>query len=311
LLPRLVSRLSLPPSPTHPSPGAARAGFFKLGDELTSKRRDWKEGLYLGAELPLDHPKVRARVPMHGPNQWPDAHRFPGFDQMIVEYMAALNELGHRIMEAVALSLSLDRAFFRRHFTEDPFTPFRLFYYPVARSPAEAEAEAKGMRTLADTYAPVRPEELRDGQFGVARHTDYGILTILYQDESGGLQVENRCGQWIDAPPLPGTFVVNIGDMLETWTSGLYRATPHRVLKSTRRNRLSAPFFFDPSFDCEVVPLARAAEAATAAATAAQQQPIHYGSYILRKVQNNFPEYAQTLAAEAKAPAPPQPETKA
>lgn len=223
-------------------------GYFRLGGELTGGRPDWKAGLYFGAELGAGHP-----LPMHGPNVWPE---LPGLREAVEEYMAAAASLGHSLMEGVALSLGLERDFFRREFTSEPFTPFRLFYYPCDEAPP--------------------------GTLGVGEHTDYGVLTLLLQDDSGGLQVRARSGEWVDAPPVDGTLVVNIGDMLETWTSGRYRAAPHRVLKQERGNRLSAPFFFDPNFSCVVRPLG-APDGAPG---------IHYGEYIAGKVRDNFPAVA-------------------
>ena len=90
--------------------------------------------------------------------------------------------------------------------------------------------------------------------WGVREHTDYGLLTILLQDDTGGLQVRSPTG-WIDVPPDPDAFVCNIGDMLERMTAGRYRSTPHRVRNTTRRSRLSFPFFFDPGWDAVVRPV--------------------------------------------------------
>lgn len=239
-------------------------GYFPLGGELTGGRRDWKAGLYFGAE-DGDGP---GRPPMHGPNLWPDFQ--PGLRDAVTGYMAALTRLGHSLMEAVALSLGLPRAFFRERFTAAPFTPFRLFWYPHDPAP--------------------------EGSWGVGRHTDYGVLTLLAQDDSGGLQVQNKAGEWIDAPPVDGTFVVNIGDMLETWTSGRYRATPHRVVKQTARDRLSAPFFFDPAFDCVVRPLD--------AAPGDESGSVNYGEYIFDKVYKNFANFPTLSKAKPAAGGP-------
>ena len=110
----------------------------------------------------------------------------------------------------------------------DPLTLFRIFHYPP-ESPQDADAMP----------------------WGVGEHTDYGVLTILKQDEIGGLQVRSQ-GQWIDAPYIEGTFICNIGDMLDRMTGGLYRSTPHRVRNTSGRGRMSFPFFFDPNFEASV-----------------------------------------------------------
>jgi isopenicillin N synthase-like dioxygenase len=116
--------------------------------------------------------------------------------------------LGHRLLRGMAVGLGLEPGWFHQHLTADPLILFRIFRYP----PEAAEP---------------------DPNWGVAEHTDYGLLTMLRQDTSGGLQV-HAPSVWIDAPPIPGTFVCNLGDMLERMTGGRYRSTPHRVRNSPR-----------------------------------------------------------------------------
>ena len=119
--------------------------------------------------------------------------------------MDAMTRLGHALMEGIALSLGLDASYFADRYTRDPLTLFRIFNYPGD---------------------PAAPED--EPRWGVGEHTDYGLLTILKQDDTGGLQVKSR-GGWIAAPPIPGAFLCNIGDMLDRMTAGQYRSTPHRV----------------------------------------------------------------------------------
>jgi polar amino acid transport system ATP-binding protein len=131
----------------------------------------------------------------------------------------------------------------------------------------------------------------------VGEHTDYGLLTMLWQDDVGGLQIKTREG-WVDAPPVAGSFICNIGDMLDRMTAGLYRSTPHRVaLNTTGRDRLSMPFFFDPHFEARVKPVEGLAppELADDRATRWDQASVHafegtYGDYLLAKVSKVFPE---------------------
>ncbi len=210
--------------------GRAWRGYFPLGGELTSGRPDWKEGLYLGTELAPDHPLVQARTPLHGPNLLPE---LDGFADTILAYMDAVTALGHRLMEGIALSLALPASYFADRYTADPLVLFRLFNYPTQPLPAHLEQQ--------------------DAQiWGVGEHTDYGLLTILHQDDVGGLSVHTPAG-WVDAPPVPGSFVCNIGDMLDHMTGGLYKSTPHRVKRNTSgRDRLSFPLFFDPNFAARV-----------------------------------------------------------
>src|SRR5207245_1895511 len=117
--------------------------------------------------------------------------------------------------------------------TSDPTILFRIFHYP-----ATANASPGGDA----------------GSWGVREHTDYGLLTILLQDDTGGLQVRSRSG-WVDVPPSTDAFVCNLGDMLERMTGGDYLSTPHRVRNMSDRGRLSFPFFFDPAWDAVVRPV--------------------------------------------------------
>lgn len=249
--------------------GRAWRGWFPLGGELTSGRPDWKEGLYLGAELPDEHPRVRAGVPLHGRNLIPGDDVLPGFRRTVLDYIAAVTALGHRVMEGIALSLGLPADYFAFRYTADPLILFRIFQYPSREVPAGVDA-----------------------QHGVGEHTDYGLLTLLRQDDVGGLQVRTREG-WIEAPPLPRSFVCNIGDMLDRMTGGLYRSTPHRVaLNRSGRHRLSFPLFFDPDFDACIEPIRHAeiddrAERWDGASVHAFEGT--YGDYVLAKVGKVFP----------------------
>jgi len=246
--------------------GRAWRGWFPLGGELTSGVPDGKEGLYFGAELPPDDPRVVAGLPLHGPNLFPDepAELRPA----VLGWLDAMTRLGHRLMAQIAIALGLDEQWFARHLTADPTVLFRIFRYPPG-DPAVTD------------------------RWGVAEHTDYGLLTILAQDASGGLQVRDG-DRWIDVPAIPGAFVCNIGDMLDRITGGRYRSTPHRV-RTTSADRLSFPFFFDPSWDAEVGPLPLADEPPPDdAATRWDRTSVHaftgtYGDYLTAKVAKVFP----------------------
>jgi len=247
--------------------GRAWRGYFAVGDELTSGKPDQKEGLYFGAELGPEHPAVKSRTPLHGSNLFPD---IPGFRETVLEYMAALTRVGHALMAGLSLSLGLDEDYFADRYTRDPLVLFRIFNYPAMSAQAAA------------------------GTWGVGEHTDYGLLTILWQDDTGGLQVKSR-KQWIDAPPIPGSFICNLGDMLDRLTRGLYRSTPHRVLNKAGRDRLSFPFFFDPSFEAEVKPIELPGHALQDDRHERwDQSSVHelkgtYGDYLLNKVSKVFP----------------------
>ncbi len=252
--------------------GRAWRGYFRVGDELTSGKPDQKEGLYFGEELPADHPLVKLGTPLYGPNLFPP--ELPMLRETVLEYMAAMTRLGHRLMAGLALSLDLKESYFSENCTGEPLTLFRIFNYPPPRDP-----------TL----------------WGVGEHTDYGLLTILLQDDSGGLEVRSR-SHWVSAPPVPGSFVCNIGDMLDRMTRGLFRSTPHRVRNPAPRNRLSFPFFFDPGFFTRVQPIELPGQAALAddKETRWDRSSVHafegtYGDYLLNKVGKVFPQLQQTV----------------
>lgn len=246
--------------------GRAWRGYFRVGDELTSGKPDQKEGVYFGQELPLDHPLVVAETPLHGPNQFPD--RPAGFRDAVVEYMQALTFLGHRLMSGIALAIGIEEDYFQKQGTADPLTLFRIFNYP-----------------------PTAGSQL----WGVGEHTDYGLLTILLQDEIGGLEVKTT-GGWISAPPIRGSFVCNIGDMLDRMTRGVYRSTPHRVRNASSQHRLSFPFFFDPNFFAPVrsIDMPDGESAEDDQESRWDRSSVHifsgtYGDYLLNKIGKVFP----------------------
>jgi isopenicillin N synthase-like dioxygenase len=258
--------------------GRAWRGYFPVGGELTSGRPDLKEGLYLGTELGPDHPRVRAGVPMHGANLWPAD--LPGLRTAADTYMAGATRAAAVLMEGVSLSLDLDAQYLARAYTGDPTVLFRIFHYPATGS-----AEVDWSQS-----------------WGVGEHTDYGLLTLLAQDRYGGLQVKTP-GGWIEAPPIEGALVCNIGDMLERLTGGRYKSTPHRVKNLSGHDRLSFPLFFDPDFMAPMRPLpAVATDASRAADDRAErwdQASVHefegtYGDYLLGKVTKVFPQLTET-----------------
>ncbi len=248
--------------------GLAWRGWFAVGDELTSGRPDRKEGLYLGRELPADDPAVRAGRPMHGPNLWPVEP--PGLRDVTLAWMAAMETLGQALLRGLAIGLGLDEGWFARELTADPTVLFRIFHYP--------------------------PGDERG--WGVGEHTDYGLLTLLAQDDCGGLQVKARGHGWIDVPADPDVLVVNIGDMLDRMTGGRYRSNPHRVRNVSGRSRLSFPFFLDPSWDAVVRRLDLAGDPAPDDAESRWDgRSVHawegrYGDYLTAKVARVFPDLA-------------------
>lgn len=244
--------------------GRAWRGYFPLGGELTSGAPDVKEGLYFGSELADDDPRVRAGVPMHGRNLFPA--QVPELRPAVLTAIEALTRVGHALIAGVARALELPADYFARHYTGSPTVLFRVFHYPASAGEG----------------------------WGVGEHTDYGLLTLLAQDEAGGLQVKTPRG-WVEAPPVAGSLVCNIGDMLDRLTGGEFRSNPHRVRNTSGRSRLSFPFFFDPDFAAEVRPLPRAAAPVDDRADRWDRASVHlfagtYGDYLLAKVGKVFPE---------------------
>jgi isopenicillin N synthase-like dioxygenase len=247
--------------------GRAWRGYFRVGMELTSGLPDQKEGLYFGQQIESDHPLVQSQTPLHGPNLFPSIPH--ELRETVLEYISHLTRLGHCLMRGIALALGVDADYFEKNVTADPLVLFRIFHYPSVADP-----------------------EL----WGVGEHTDYGLLTILLQDSVGGLEVKTSRG-WMAAPPIPGSFVCNIGDMLDRMTRGIYRSTPHRVKNKTVASRLSFPLFFDPNFFWKVkaIDLSSPSVATDDSKERWDRANVHlvegtYGEYVLGKVSKVFPQ---------------------
>ena len=240
---------------------------------------DRKEGLYFGEELGPDDPRVRARLPLHGANLFPEAPA--ALRPAVLDLIDALTAVGHTLLRGVSRALALDDGWFDRHLTAAPTILFRIFRYPPLPPP----------------HADARTE-----QWSVGEHTDYGLLTILAQDTAGGLEVRGPDG-WIAAPPVPGTFVVNLGDMLERMTGGRYRSTPHRVRNTGVGDRLSLPLFLDPAWDADVRPVPnplgrdRARDADRWDGASVHEWSGTYGDYLFAKVSQVFPALVDDVIA--------------
>lgn len=250
--------------------GRAWRGWFPLGGELTAGRPDGKEGLYFGTELDGDHPRVRSGTALHGPNQFPLAPA--DLADTVLRWIAEMRRVAEAVMRGLAAALGLPPGWFAEHLTSEPTELFRIFRYPPTANVDGAD-------------------------WGVAEHTDYGLLTILAQDDLGGLEVRRADGGWITVEPRPGMFMCNLGDMLERLTNGWYVSTPHRVRNTAGRDRLSFPYFFDPSWDATVPVLPLAAERASARSADDRWDGADvrawegtYGDYLTAKVARVFPD---------------------
>jgi isopenicillin N synthase-like dioxygenase len=228
-------------------------GYVPIGEEgVESGTPDFKEAFDTALDLPVDDPDYLAGNPMLGPNTWPE---LPGFADAVTDYYQAVLDVGHRLLWAFAVALDEDPDVFSRHATKTP-SQLRLVHYP---------------------YNP----DANDAK-GIGSHTDYECFTLL-KPTAPGLEVLNGAGEWIDVPPVDGTFVVNIGDMLELWTNGAFVATSHRVRKVSEE-RYSFPLFFNVDYHTEVKPLPQFASADTVA------RPT------LRAGEHLFAQTAQTFA---------------
>ena len=207
-------------------------GFEALGAQTLDAQAhpDLKESFYCGLAYPDDHPYVRAGYQTYGHNQWPP--QLPEAPARCEAYMQAMLALARRLMQLMALSLGLAETYF------DP-------------------SNGSPMVTLRMVRYPPHPEGADERTFGAGAHTDWGALTLLAQDSHGGLEVCTPSGEWIDATPLPGTLVVNLGDMIPRWTNGLYHSNPHRVRNrhSGGAARHSIPFFYEPDYLAPIEPV--------------------------------------------------------
>eukprot|EP00611_Tribonema_gayanum_P031771 TRINITY_DN9260_c0_g1_i3.p1 TRINITY_DN9260_c0_g1~~TRINITY_DN9260_c0_g1_i3.p1 ORF type:complete len:228 (-),score=63.59 TRINITY_DN9260_c0_g1_i3:268-951(-) len=199
---------------------------------------------------------------MDGHNQWPTAAQLPRFQRVMLRYYHALAQLAARIMAAIALSLNLPRDHFASDFT--PHTSFlRLNHYPQCPRPRE--------------------------HFAVNRHTDAGALTVLLQQYGiTSLQVNHGgSGRWVGIEPVEGAFTINVGDMLQVWSNDLYKAPEHRVLANSQRDRISAPFFYNPSYAATVKPLGLCL-GPQACQVDPHYRPINWGEYRRRRFEGDY-----------------------
>ena len=246
--------------------GYLKPGSTKMYDDA---KLDLKESFNWGIELDGDcgddvhgAPGAGAETgaepanPLVGPNVWPAA--MPELRASVYPYFEAASACAEDLLRGFALGAGLDAEHFVRRRDR-----------PVSRGSLQ--------------YYPPQPDNAAEDQFGVAPHTDFGVLTVLCQDEVGGLQIQRRDGEWAAMPPIPGTFVVNIGDLLERWSNRRYRSTVHRVINSSGRERLSLVLAWDPNFETLVDPNAFCADG-----EAPHDEPITCGDYLLWRFGKAF-----------------------
>ena len=202
-------------------------GWEKLGSELTNNAVDYREQIDIGVErdaIPDPEPYYMALV---GPNQWPSAASIPGFRETVEDYFARLSELAREILCIMSLALGLEERHIERVFGENPSPYLKLIRYP---------------QTLA-------------GGHGVGVHKDSGFLTLLLQDRNPGLEAQANDNSWYRVDPVPGSLVVNTGELLQLVTHNYFLATPHRVVNKAVEERYSSAFFYSPDLNTRLDPL--------------------------------------------------------
>lgn len=201
-------------------------GWGAAGSEQVDPKAnpDYKQVFDCGFALPADDPLAEMRA--YGANLWPEAPA--GFREVVQAYYRDALEVSRLILRALAEAIGEDAAYF-----DDKFT--------------------RPMALLRGNYYPTRPDWAGENDWGIATHTDYGCLTLLASDGVPGLEVRLRGGGWLPVTAQPGTFIINFGEMIEMWTEGRVKATPHRV-RGTQQERISMPLFFNPNHDTNVAP---------------------------------------------------------
>ncbi len=225
------------------------------------RKPNQSESFMMMREAGPDDPDVLAGAYLAGANQWPV---LPGFREAVVAYEQAMLQLAKRLTDIVAVVLNDSDLAIPQSF-ERPTTWLRLLHYPS------------------------QPPSTPDDVYGSAPHTDFGFITLLAQDDVGGLQVQSPDGHWLDAPPRAGTFVMNVGQMLHQWSNGILRATPHRVINRSGRERYSVPFFFDPNVATVIDPLPSCIDAEHSK----QFESVVFGEYLRAELQAGYQRHAK------------------
>jgi isopenicillin N synthase-like dioxygenase len=235
-------------------------GFDPIGWQALDPDRpfDLKESFYVGAGRDADDPVVRAGALNQGPNQWPDETEYTalaGFRVACERYADHAQALVQRLLRLCAQALALAPGHFEAS-TRAPTCTLRLLHYPPQA------ASGSGL----------------PGQLGCGAHTDWGALTLLAQDDAGGLQVQTRGGEWFDLLPRPQALVVNAGDMMPRWTNDRWRSAPHRVVnRRAGARRYSIAYFFDLDHEAWIAPL----PGCVSAQNPARYAPVQAGAHLL------------------------------
>ncbi|XP_058227925.1 probable 2-oxoglutarate-dependent dioxygenase At3g50210 [Rhododendron vialii] len=245
------------------SPAAGYRGYQRIGENITKGTPDMHEAIDCYREV---EPGMFGALskPLEAPNQWPINP--PNLKQLMEEYTSICTDLSRKIMRGIALALGAAADAFEGKRAGDPFWVLRIIGYPKV-------SHANG-------------HDMPKNDIGCGAHTDYGLLTLVNQDDDiTALQVRNKSGEWISAPPIPGTFVCNIGDMLKILSNGLYESTLHRVINSSPKYRVCVAYFYETNFDAAIEPLDICVK--RTGGTKKFERAV-YGEHLVSKVQTNF-----------------------
>jgi isopenicillin N synthase-like dioxygenase len=188
-------------------------------------RPNYNESFFISHDRGPDHPDVLAGTPLRGPNQWPAGH--DGMRAAMVRYFKTMEALGERMLPVLARALEMPLDFFAPFFAHEAHVNLRFLHYP--------------------------PQETNDDeQFGQGPHTDNSFITMLAREEVPGLAVRLPGGEWLAPPVIPGTFLVNLGNVMKRWSNDRFLSTPHGVLNDSGRDRYSIAFFYSPNVNAVI-----------------------------------------------------------
>lgn len=249
--------------------GWMASGMSRLDGATT---HDLKEVFFWGAETAADDPDLLAGKPLVAQNRWP-SEVFPRLETDVRPYYDAVCRIARHVLSTLAVGLEAPGDVFERPYRK-PLARGQLVYYP-----------------------PSTPEDESARRFGVAPHTDFGVLTLLMQDEQGGLQVRTPAGDWVEAPPIPGTLVCNVGDLLQRWSNDRLVSTLHRVINRSGRARHSIPIFFDPHTDTPIDPCDLGV-----AREDSRYEPVTAGAHIAARNRRSFAQHGVRRASSTDVP---------
>ena len=229
---------------------------FKSSTDVTSTvdtvtKPNQSESYMMIGDIPAGHF-------LAGSDRWPD---LPGFQETMATYRSAMTDFAQQLLGILAEALGDDGTLVKDF--DAPTTWLRLLHYPPQ-----------------DPQSP-------DDEYGSAPHTDFGALTLLATEDVGGLSVRTPSGEWVDVPPRPDAFVMNVGDMLHRYSNGILRSTPHRVTNRTGRERYSVPFFFDPTIEAHVRPLACCGDPAF--------EPLVFSEFLRGELEASYDNHKPTM----------------